>query len=77
MKQTVFQISFQPPPAPTPSPSSLLLVRSDGVVSTLSIEHAGGAHSGNYTCAPSNARPDSVLVHVVDGEIMTVFLNVV
>lgn len=24
-------------------------------------------HSGNYTCAPSNARPTSIMVHVVDG----------
>ncbi|XP_075215045.1 zwei Ig domain protein zig-8-like [Lycorma delicatula] len=26
------------------------------------------AHPGNYTCAPSNARPASINVHILDGE---------
>ena len=25
--------------------------------------------AGNYTCAPTNARADSVMVHVIDGEL--------
>ncbi len=41
---------------------------SSDVVSTLSIDNVVGGHSGNYTCAPSNARAASIMVHVVDGE---------
>ena len=41
----------------------------NGIVSILSVvDSAEAKHSGNYTCAPSNARPASVMVHVVDGE---------
>ena len=25
--------------------------------------------AGNYTCAPTNAKADSVMVHVIDGKI--------
>ena len=50
-------------------PSAPTLI--DGVrsilVSKLSIEDAVRSNSGNYTCAPSNARATSVMVHVVDG----------
>jgi len=38
------------------------------LVSKLSVENVQKSHSGNYTCAPSNAWPASVLVHVVDDE---------
>ena len=37
------------------------------LVSKLSVENVQKSHSGNYTCAPSNASPASVMVHVVDG----------
>ena len=37
------------------------------LVSKLLVENVQKSHSGNYTCAPSNAWPASVLVHVVDG----------
>ena len=37
------------------------------LVSKLSVENVQKSHTGNYTCAPSNARPASVVVHVVDG----------
>ena len=41
---------------------------SSPVVSSLSIDDVSGLHSGNYTCAPSNARAAAIVVHVVDGE---------
>lgn len=37
------------------------------LVSKLFVDNVQKSHSGNYTCAPSNAKPASVLVHVVDG----------
>ena len=41
-------------------------------VSKLRIDDVTRFNSGNYTCAPSNARAASVMVHVVDGNgIMT------
>lgn len=40
----------------------------DSIVSTLSIDNVSRQHSGNYTCAPSNARQVSIMVHVVDGK---------
>ncbi|KAA0202281.1 hypothetical protein HAZT_HAZT008285 [Hyalella azteca] len=36
-------------------------------LSKLHITRAQGPDSGNYTCAPENARPATVLVHVVKG----------
>ena len=52
----------------TSTSSPPLFSEENTVVSSLSIEGVRGRHSGNYTCDPSNARPVSVLVHVVDGE---------
>lgn len=34
----------------------------------LTIDEVSGRHAGNYTCAPSNARPISVNVHVLRGD---------
>lgn len=34
----------------------------------LTISRASYRHAGNYTCAPSNARPISATVHVLSGE---------
>lgn len=48
--------------------ASSSLSSSSPIVSTLSIDNVNGLHSGNYTCAPSNARAASIMVHVVDGE---------
>ena len=39
------------------------------LVSKLSVDNVQRSHSGNYTCAPSNAKAASVLVHVVDGKV--------
>ena len=42
---------------------------SNDLISTLSVENVKKKiHSGNYTCAPSNARKTSIMVHVVDGK---------
>ena len=42
---------------------------SSDLISTLSVENVKKKiHSGNYTCAPSNARKTSIMVHVVDGK---------
>ena len=49
------------------------LLRQDrkDLVSTLSVEDVEKkSHSGNYTCAPSNARSTSIIVHVVDGRLL-------
>jgi len=32
--------------------------------------------AGNYTCAPSNAQADSVLVHVIEGKILFCFWEI-
>ena len=50
------------------STSSSSSSSSSPVVSSLSIDDVSGLHSGNYTCAPSNARAAAIVVHVVDGE---------
>ncbi len=54
--------------APEKKAAESASTRSDGIVSILTIERVTPEHTGNYTCAPSNARQASVLVHVVDGE---------
>ena len=47
--------------------------RSD-LISTLSVENVNKKmHSGNYTCAPSNAKKTSIMVHVVDGKHISIF----
>ena len=45
------------------------------LVSKLSVENVQRSHTGNYTCAPSNARPASVMVHVVDGKYLLTWLK--
>jgi hypothetical protein len=37
-------------------------------VSTLLVSKVNKEDAGNYTCVPSNARADSVMVHVIDGK---------
>ncbi|KAH8408152.1 hypothetical protein KR222_000930 [Zaprionus bogoriensis] len=37
-------------------------------MSVLTIKTVSFHHAGNYTCAPSNARPASITVHVLRGE---------
>lgn len=41
----------------------------DSIVSTVTIARAQEHHSGNYTCRPSNAEPDTITVHVLNGEL--------
>ncbi|XP_015593683.1 neural cell adhesion molecule 2 [Cephus cinctus] len=36
--------------------------------STLLVEKTKSNHGGNYTCSPSNARPVSVMIHVIEEE---------
>ncbi|KAH8287834.1 hypothetical protein KR018_001856 [Drosophila ironensis] len=48
-----------------PHQSSYLLNPS---VSVLTVKQVNFRHAGNYTCAPSNARPASITVHVLRGE---------
>jgi len=40
----------------------------DGRGSTLTIEEAGPRDGGNYTCAPHNIHPHSVIVNIMDTE---------
>lgn len=30
-------------------------------------------HAGNYSCAPSNTRPTSIIVHVLKGNLFSIF----
>lgn len=36
--------------------------------SILTVKKTKLTHDGNYTCAPSNAKSASVMVHVIEGE---------
>ena len=40
----------------------------DVTTSTLTVAGAEARDSGNYSCWPSAGRPDSVLVHVIQGK---------
>ncbi|XP_076042120.1 uncharacterized protein LOC143026016 [Oratosquilla oratoria] len=40
----------------------------DSTISRLRIAHANHHDSGNYSCWPSSGRPDSVIVHIIQGE---------
>ncbi|XP_063842826.1 opioid-binding protein/cell adhesion molecule homolog [Scylla paramamosain] len=42
-------------------------VEQKGEVSTLYLNHVRASDSGNYTCAPSKARPAHILIHVLKG----------
>ncbi|XP_063603247.1 cell adhesion molecule DSCAML1-like isoform X2 [Penaeus indicus] len=43
-----------------------VVVESDDHTSVLMVTRASRHHSGNYTCAPSNAKPTSILVHILN-----------
>ncbi|XP_069185959.1 basement membrane-specific heparan sulfate proteoglycan core protein isoform X2 [Procambarus clarkii] len=43
-----------------------VVVESDEHTSVLMVTSASRLHSGNYTCAPSNTKPASILVHVLN-----------
>lgn len=43
-----------------------VVVESDDHTSVLIVASATRLHSGNYTCAPSNTKPASILVHVLN-----------
>lgn len=72
-------------PSPiTPSPLSTLQMQQqqqphkspylpNSSMSVLTIKTVSFHHAGNYTCAPSNARPASITVHVLRGK--TVLIN--
>lgn len=36
--------------------------------SILTVQNATIRHEGNYTCAPANAKPTSIYVHVLKGK---------
>ena len=44
--------------------------------STLLVTRAAPDDSGNYTCLPSSGHPDSVTVHVLDGEYKISFYSI-
>lgn len=61
----------------TPSPLSTIQIQQqphkspylpNSSMSVLTIKTVSFHHAGNYTCAPSNARPASITVHVLRGE---------
>ena len=41
----------------------------DATSSTLVVGKAHSSNSGNYSCVPSNVRPASVIVHILNGDI--------
>ncbi|XP_069167815.1 uncharacterized protein [Procambarus clarkii] len=43
-----------------------VVVESDDHTSVLMVTSASRHHSGNYTCAPSNTKPASILVHILN-----------
>lgn len=45
---------------------SHLLVPSTSI---LTIHEVNSKHAGNYTCAPSNARPGTITIHVLRGKL--------
>jgi hypothetical protein len=49
-------------------------VMSDAASSTLIIERAQSIHSGNYSCVPYNVNPSSVIVHILNGTVMTIII---
>lgn len=57
--------SLVPPQPPSLPQTSYLKVPSTSV---LTIQEVHFKHAGNYTCAPSNARPASITVHVLRGK---------
>ncbi|XP_069947885.1 uncharacterized protein [Cherax quadricarinatus] len=46
--------------------SGSVVVESDDHTSVLMVTSANRHHSGNYTCAPSNTKPTSILVHILN-----------
>ncbi|EZA57120.1 Neuronal growth regulator [Ooceraea biroi] len=45
--------------------------------SILTVNKTKLTHDGNYTCTPSNARPASIMVHVIEGEKCRVILSLI
>lgn len=43
-------------------------------LSILTIKKVYMSHGGNYTCAPANAKPSSITVHVLRGESRIIFV---
>ena len=50
-----------------------VVVESDEHTSVLLVTKADRQHSGNYTCFPSNAKPASILVHILNGKLFISF----
>jgi hypothetical protein len=50
-------------------------VHNDRSSSVLVVAEAQKSDSGNYTCVPSNARPASINVHVLNGKTMNPLLT--
>lgn len=53
---------------------SMIQTQSMPSTSILSIKEVNFKNAGNYTCAPSNARPAFIMVHVLRGMRKTFFL---
>ncbi|EDX04523.1 uncharacterized protein LOC6731803 [Drosophila simulans] len=65
---------FKTPAANVPSSTPYMMQQHQSAyllnpsVSVLTVKQVNFRHAGNYTCAPSNARPASITVHVLRGE---------
>jgi len=65
---TDLNTDFPPSPLENPNIGEEALVPERILVSTLRIDTVRPKDAGIYTCAPSNARNHSVVVHVIKGE---------
>lgn len=44
--------------------------------SELVIPSTGASHAGNYSCVPNNAQPASIYVHIFNGKIIHINVNI-
>lgn len=58
-----------------PNKDEVMLRQRLPTTSYLIIEKADMTHSGKYTCAPSNAAPTSIMLHVLLGELNVIYIN--
>ena len=72
---TDLNADFPPSPLENPNIGEESLVPERILVSTLRIDTVRPKDAGTYTCAPSNARNHSVVVHVIKGQFLFLTLD--
>ena len=74
---TDLNADFPPSPLENPNIGEESLVPERILVSTLRIDTVRPKDAGTYTCAPSNARNHSVVVHVIKGQFLFLTLDLI